>query len=357
MLIQHLPERNFATRASDQKGAYGRLAWDWPAYTITNETGNVTAGPFTHPDQDRPLSIREAARLQSFADDHVFYGSVISQYRQVGNAVPPLLAEALATTILASHFASAEVPSDAKKGRLDLQLVSEVLAKKRALPTLTPRRVHPLADTSGMRRKPVPIARNREQKRQGVNAWDQDPRPSSNPFPNFETTLRLLAKQPNNIKAAKRAQVIVEFLDGEPKEEIVKRANVGEDSVRKWVDGYFTEGLNGWRAYHTPLEQIADYDEDLLDEFRKGIEAVRVFDLEPHKSGSSNGQPHKRLHMNAYLVELKNRYGRYSVAELITMVEQALGHGIGTVYVDDLLAIADVVLGKNPTDALDNLGT
>src|SRR6185369_2899456 len=53
MPIQLLPEGYFATRASDQKGAYGRLLWDWPAYTITNSCRNITAGVFTHPDQDR----------------------------------------------------------------------------------------------------------------------------------------------------------------------------------------------------------------------------------------------------------------------------------------------------------------
>ena len=82
MPIRLLPERYFATRASDQKGAYGRLLWDWPAYTVTNAANNVTAGPFTHPDDDRPISVREAARLQSFDDYHVFFGSVLSEYRK-----------------------------------------------------------------------------------------------------------------------------------------------------------------------------------------------------------------------------------------------------------------------------------
>src|SRR6185295_9291845 len=75
MPINLLPEGYFATRASDQKGAYGRLLWDWPAYTVTNSCRNITAGVFTHPDYDRVLSVREAARLQSFHDDHVFHGS------------------------------------------------------------------------------------------------------------------------------------------------------------------------------------------------------------------------------------------------------------------------------------------
>jgi DNA (cytosine-5)-methyltransferase 1 len=49
-----------------------------------------------HPIHDRALSIREAARLQTFPDSFVFYGVKDSQYQQIGNAVPPILAKALA---------------------------------------------------------------------------------------------------------------------------------------------------------------------------------------------------------------------------------------------------------------------
>jgi DNA (cytosine-5)-methyltransferase 1 len=48
-----------------------------------------------HPDELRPLSVRECARIQTFPDDWVFYGSTASKYRQIGNAVPVLLGEAI----------------------------------------------------------------------------------------------------------------------------------------------------------------------------------------------------------------------------------------------------------------------
>jgi DNA (cytosine-5)-methyltransferase 1 len=56
-----------------------------------------------HPDQDRGLSVREAARLQSFPDNYVFLGSIGFQQQQVADAVPPLLARAVALTIR-RHF-------------------------------------------------------------------------------------------------------------------------------------------------------------------------------------------------------------------------------------------------------------
>ena len=49
-------------------------------------------GAFIHPEQNRVISVREAARAQSFADSIVFHGGLNSKYRQVGNAVPPILA-------------------------------------------------------------------------------------------------------------------------------------------------------------------------------------------------------------------------------------------------------------------------
>ena len=53
-----------------------------------------------HPIKDRAVSIREAARLQTFPDSFRFFGSKDAQYQQVGNAVPPLLAKAIAKQIL-----------------------------------------------------------------------------------------------------------------------------------------------------------------------------------------------------------------------------------------------------------------
>ena len=56
-----------------------------------------------HPNQDRGLSVREAARIQSFPDSYEIIGSIGSQQQQIGNAVPPLLAKAVFTEIVAGH--------------------------------------------------------------------------------------------------------------------------------------------------------------------------------------------------------------------------------------------------------------
>jgi DNA (cytosine-5)-methyltransferase 1 len=77
---------------------YHRLSPEKPSYTITCYFTNVSAGAFTHPYEDRAITAREAARLQSFPDSFKFVGSSIP--RQIGNAVPPLLAKAVGTSVL-----------------------------------------------------------------------------------------------------------------------------------------------------------------------------------------------------------------------------------------------------------------
>jgi DNA (cytosine-5)-methyltransferase 1 len=86
-----------------------RTPWDRPSYTITTKSNDPTAGAFIHPEQHRAFSIREAARIQSFADSYHFVGSD-SQIRElIGNAVPPLLAERIARAIAPEVFAAANV--------------------------------------------------------------------------------------------------------------------------------------------------------------------------------------------------------------------------------------------------------
>ncbi|MFX1560133.1 MAG: DNA (cytosine-5-)-methyltransferase [Promethearchaeota archaeon] len=75
---------------------YGRLRNSLPSYTINTYFNRPGNGTFIHPEQDRLISMREAARLQSFSDRFKFLGSYSSRYRQIGNAVPPLLARAVA---------------------------------------------------------------------------------------------------------------------------------------------------------------------------------------------------------------------------------------------------------------------
>lgn len=77
---------------------YHRLSPSMPAYTITCYYRNVASGPFLHPYEDRSLSHREAARFMSFPDCYQFAGASVP--RQIGNAVPPLLARAVGLQIL-----------------------------------------------------------------------------------------------------------------------------------------------------------------------------------------------------------------------------------------------------------------
>lgn len=72
---------------------YGRMSWDAPAPALTTKCTGISNGRFGHPEQDRPISVREAACLQTFPRDFVFEGGIKTATRQVGNAVPPLLAQ------------------------------------------------------------------------------------------------------------------------------------------------------------------------------------------------------------------------------------------------------------------------
>lgn len=75
---------------------YGRMFWDLPAPTITTKFHSITNGRFGHPEQDRALSLREGALLQSFFMKYKFYANNIALVaRMIGNAVPPLLAKAI----------------------------------------------------------------------------------------------------------------------------------------------------------------------------------------------------------------------------------------------------------------------
>lgn len=80
-------------------GTWSRMKYDEPSVTITTRFDTPSSGRFTHPVLDRAITVREAARLQSFPDNFLFYGTKSSQMKQVGNAVPPLLAKEIAQMI------------------------------------------------------------------------------------------------------------------------------------------------------------------------------------------------------------------------------------------------------------------
>ena len=95
--MKHI-EKSLRTKAF-YGSAYRRLAWDEPSLTITTWVYHVGSGRFAHPVEDRGLTMREAARLQSFDDDFIFPPLVNPVSRMIGNAVPPLLAQRIAETI------------------------------------------------------------------------------------------------------------------------------------------------------------------------------------------------------------------------------------------------------------------
>lgn len=82
---------------------YGRMKWNEPSPTLTVKCFSLSNGRFGHPEQDRAISLREAAALQTFDDDYVFYGSVQEIGKQIGNAVPVLLAKVMGEYILQEH--------------------------------------------------------------------------------------------------------------------------------------------------------------------------------------------------------------------------------------------------------------
>lgn len=98
---EHIPsQRLVQIRASGGRTTYyGRLRWDKPAYTITTYFNRLGNSSNLHPTQQRMISTREGARFQSFPDKFIFHGTKTSHYKQIGNAVPPLLARAVASVI------------------------------------------------------------------------------------------------------------------------------------------------------------------------------------------------------------------------------------------------------------------
>lgn len=80
------------TQTGGRTTLYGRIDYDKPCYTITTYFNRPGNGTYVHPIHDRVISVREAARLQTFRDDYYFFGNKTQMLKQVGNAVPPVLA-------------------------------------------------------------------------------------------------------------------------------------------------------------------------------------------------------------------------------------------------------------------------
>lgn len=82
------------------RDVYGRMFWDRPSPTLTGGCTNITRGRFVHPEEDRGISLLEAARLQGFPDNYVFSGNFGEKSLQIGNAVPVRLGEIMGAQLV-----------------------------------------------------------------------------------------------------------------------------------------------------------------------------------------------------------------------------------------------------------------
>ena len=98
------PKNLVRTGSKGYENRFGRLYWNGTFNTILTEA-NPYWGRVIHPEQDRVVSVRESARAQGIPDKIHFSGSISEKYRQVGNAVPPPLAEAIGKEIIKAYNA------------------------------------------------------------------------------------------------------------------------------------------------------------------------------------------------------------------------------------------------------------
>jgi DNA (cytosine-5)-methyltransferase 1 len=125
--LGHLVPPCWRKKQSGTTDVFGRLWWDRSSVTIRTEFHKPEKGRYLHPEMSRAITVREAARLQSFPDSFVFPEdqTMSSVARQIGNAVPPLFAKALAKAVSvqllgeSNRFAKRLIPSDRQ-----LELVS-----------------------------------------------------------------------------------------------------------------------------------------------------------------------------------------------------------------------------------------
>ena len=99
---EYLPEELWGKQKFNT--TWGRLVWDTVSPTIDTRFDTPSNGTNSHPELNRAITPREAARIQSFDDKFVFYGSKFYIRTQIGNAVPPLMAEAIANEIWESYY-------------------------------------------------------------------------------------------------------------------------------------------------------------------------------------------------------------------------------------------------------------
>lgn len=98
-LPKKLQPKCWLNKPTGSTDVFGRLWWDKPSLTIRTEFYKPEKGRYLHPSENRPITLREGARLQTFPDSFMFVGSHTSVGRQIGNAVPCLLAHKVAREV------------------------------------------------------------------------------------------------------------------------------------------------------------------------------------------------------------------------------------------------------------------
>jgi len=102
-----LPAGMKRAKRSDHTKRYGRMRWDGMSCTVLTKC-DIHWGAYIHPDQDRSITVREAARIQSFPDWFHFEGPRTEQFVQVGNAVPPMLGKCIGATLREADMTDSE---------------------------------------------------------------------------------------------------------------------------------------------------------------------------------------------------------------------------------------------------------
>jgi DNA (cytosine-5)-methyltransferase 1 len=103
---------------------YGRLWWNRPAITIVRECAHVGNGRYAHPEQDRLLTVREMSLLQGFPPDYDFVGPLAARYNQIGDSVPPMISQQIASHIAAVEAGTFDVEMALARKSPQLELVA-----------------------------------------------------------------------------------------------------------------------------------------------------------------------------------------------------------------------------------------
>jgi DNA (cytosine-5)-methyltransferase 1 len=114
----------FRARPGSFPDVYGRLWWDRPAPTVVRECAHVGNGRYTHPEQDRLLTVREMSLIQGFPPEYVFTGPLAARYNQVGDSVPPLISKMIAGHIARVESGQVDVETELRRKSPQLELAS-----------------------------------------------------------------------------------------------------------------------------------------------------------------------------------------------------------------------------------------